>query len=225
MTLLTGWPLEISVDDILRGQAVDPQVVRAGKPALLRAAERVYKESLELLHPAAITREIGIRAIRHEQVVLENGLKLTGPLAARHLAGAQRLVAAACTIGPQLEQAVSAALASNPLHALALDGLGNAAVEMLSQQICAHLGEDLHLEEYTASTPLSPGSPDWPVEIGQPQIFALLDGSQAGISLTASSMMLPKKSVSFVVGIGHGMAQTNLCTICSLKDTCRYQHV
>ncbi len=40
MTLLSGWPLEIGVDDILRGQGMDPQIVRSGKPMLAAAAER-----------------------------------------------------------------------------------------------------------------------------------------------------------------------------------------
>ncbi len=224
MTLLTSWPLEITVDDVLRGQGAVPQVIRSRKPALVQAAERALAEGMELVHPVALTHEVGIREIRHGRVILEDNHRLTGRLVARHLAGAQTLVAVVCTIGPELEEAVAASLTDDPLYALALDGLGNAAVECLSQQICGHIGEKLHLDEFAASTPLSPGSDEWPVDIGQPQVFALLDASRAGISLTPSFMMVPKKSESFVVGIGEAMAQTNLCTICSLKETCRYQH-
>jgi hypothetical protein len=75
-----------------------------------------------------------------------------------------------------------------------------------------------------ASKPLSPGSLEWPVEVGQPEIFALLDPSLAGISLTSGGMMLPKKSMSFIVGLGMEMSQTGMCEVCSLKTTCRYGH-
>ncbi len=72
---------------------------------------------------------------------------------------------------------------ADPQYALALDGLGNAAVEMLAQQVCANIGEKVQTKGWTASTPLSPGITGWPVEIGQPQIFALLDPSTAGVTL------------------------------------------
>jgi hypothetical protein len=224
MTLLTGWPLEIGVDDILRGQGANPIIVHSSKPMLVIAAERARAEGLSLVHPVAMTREIGVREFRHEQVLLENDCKLTGSLITRHLVGAQRLVAVICTIGPELENTVSRLLGEDSLYALALDGLGNAAVESLSQQICAHIGTQIRTETLTASTPLSPGSPEWPVEIGQPQIFALLDPAKAGVSLTSGGMMVPKKSMSFIVGIGSDMSQAGLCVVCSLKETCRYQH-
>jgi cobalamin-dependent methionine synthase I len=112
----------------------------------------------------------------------------------------------------------------NPLLALALDGLGNAAVEKVAQQVCARLAEQAQAKGLQASTPLSPGEPDWPVEVGQPQIFALLDPSQAGVTLTSGGMMIPQKSISFVLGVGPEMAQTDACDVCSLKETCRYRH-
>lgn len=224
MTVLTGWPLQISVDDILRGQGADPQIVHSRKPMLAAAAERARADGQSLVHPVALTREYGVREHRHERVILENDARLTGPLVTRHLAGAQRLIAVICTIGSELENTVSRLLGEDSLYALALDGLGNAAVEILSQQICAHLGVQTQTEALTASTPLSPGSPEWPVEIGQEEIFALLEPSKAGVTLTSGGMMVPKKSMSFVVGIGPDMSQTGLCTMCSLSETCRYQH-
>jgi hypothetical protein len=112
----------------------------------------------------------------------------------------------------------------DPLYALALDGLGNAAVESLAQQVCGQIAEQVKDEGLQASTPLSPGTPEWPVEVGQPQIFALLDPSKAGVKLSSGGMMIPKKSVSFVVGLGQEMSQNSMCTVCSLQNTCRYQN-
>ncbi len=225
MTLLTGWPLAISAEAILHGQGMDPRIVLAGKPDLLAAAERARVEGFPLIHPAALFTEIGVREHRHNRVRLEDGSEITGPLAARHLAGAQRIVPVICTIGPDLEETVSQTFGADPLFALALDGLGNAAVELLSQQVCAHIGEQMLENDLTASTPLSPGDADWPVGTGQKQLFSLLDASIAGVQLNPGGMMIPKKSVSFVIGIGPDMSQTGLCELCNLKETCRYQHV
>ncbi len=224
MNVITDLKLSLNVDDILRGQGGDPEIIRQRKPALIWPAERALKEGISLVHPVAITHEVIVRAHRHECILLVDGMVLTGHLVANHLSGSQRVVAAICTIGSELEEIVTHLLGEDPLFALALDGLGNAAVENLAQQICANIAGRIQAEGMQASTPVSPGSPEWPVEIGQPEIFALLDPSMAGIRLTSGGMMLPKKSMSFVLGLGTEMSQTGMCEVCTLKETCRYGH-
>jgi hypothetical protein len=140
---------------------------------------------------------------------------------ARHLAGAERVAAVICSLGPALEE--YAASLENLVLALALDGLGNAAVESVAQQVCGRLAERAEVYGLETSTPLSPGEPEWPVEVGQPQIFALAKPSRAGIRLTGGGMMIPKKSISFVTGIGQEMSQVHPCEACSLKEICRYR--
>jgi len=218
----TDFAFTLSLNDILRGEGADPEVVRAKRPALVKAAAAAGHQGFTKLEPVAIVQEVKVIEHRHEQVLLAGRKKLTGSLVARHLAGAERIAAVVCTIGPALEE--YAASLDDLVLALALDGLGNAAVEALGQQVCGRLAERAQARGLTASAPLSPGEPEWPVEVGQPQIFALLDPSRAGITLTSGGMMIPKKSVSFVVGIGPEMAQTDLCELCSLRERCRYRH-
>jgi hypothetical protein len=44
------------------------------------------------------------------------------------------------------------------------------------------------------------------------------------IKLSASCVMLPRKSVSFVMGFGTQVnRQGRTCDICAMKETCRYQ--
>ena len=224
MNVITDLHLSLSTDDILRGQGLNSELIHVRKPALLAAAKRAYSRGLSLLHPKALTREIAVLARRHDRILLKDGLSLSSPVVMRHLGGALRVVAAICTIGQELEESVTNLLESDPQLALALDGLGNAAVEMLAQQVCADIGKKLQDRGLKVSTPLSPGSLEWPVEIGQPQIFSLLEPARVGIKLTTGGMMIPKKSISFVLGIGYEMAQSDMCEICSLKETCRYRY-
>jgi hypothetical protein len=224
MTVLTNWNFSLSADDVMRGQGTDPDVIRTSRPRLLAAAKRAQSLGLGLIHPVSLTKEVTILTHHHGRILLEGGGVLTGPLVTRHLAGAQRVIAALCTIGPELEVAVTELLCEDPLYALALDGLGNAAVESLAQQVCTLIGEKVKAEGLQTSTPISPGNKEWSVDVGQPQIFSLLDSSQVGIRLSPNSMMHPKKSMSFIIGIGSEMSQANLCEVCSLKETCRYQH-
>ena len=224
MTVSADWIISVTLDDILRGQAANPAIVRAKKPNLLAVAERALIEGQKLLHPVTLTQFHAVTEHRHERIGLEGGLRLTGPLVARELAGAVRLAAVTCTIGGELEKSAARQFDRDPLFALALDGLGNAAVEILAQKVCSQIGETAQRDGLSASTPLSPGSPEWPVEIGQPQVFALVDINQAGIRLTSTGMMIPQKSISFVVGLGNEMARTDLCSLCSLNETCRFRH-
>ncbi len=224
MNLPKDWNISIGVDEILRGQGADPQIVHTRKPALLKAAERACAEGSGLIHPMAITAEVAVKEHRHERIRLIGGMALTGPLVTRQLGGAQRVTAAVCTIGSELENTTANMFSEDPLYALALDGLGNAAVESLAQQVCGQIAEQVKEEGLQASSPLSPGAPEWPVEVGQPQIFALLDPNKAGVKLSSGGMMIPKKSVSFVVGLGQEMSQASMCSVCSLQNTCRYQN-
>jgi hypothetical protein len=222
MECWTDFAITLNLDDILQGEGVDPKIARIKRPALTKIAQAAKHQGFTKLKPAAILHEAKVIEHRHERILLAGGKTLTGPLAARHLAGAERVAAVVCTIGPALEE--YAASLNDLALALALDGLGNAAVGVLAQQVCGRLAERAQVEGLTTSAPLSPGEPEWPVEVGQPQIFGLLDPSRVGITLTSGGMMIPKKSISFVVGIGPEMAQTDLCELCNLRERCRYRH-
>ena len=221
MELWTDFTFTLGLDDILRGEGADPETVRAKRPALVKAASAAGHQGFTKIKPVAVVQEAKVIEHRHERILLEGGKTLTGPLVARHLAGAERVAAVVCTLGPALEE--YAASLDDLVLALALDGLGNAAVEAVAQQVCGRLAERAQARGMETSTPLSPGEAEWPVEIGQPQVFALAEPSRAGIRLTEGGMMVPKKSISFVTGIGKKMSQIHPCEACSLNEICRYR--
>lgn len=226
MPILRDWNLEIAADMILRGQGADPRLVRARSPALVALAEQALADGRPLLQPAVAYRQLPVESLRHERLTLAGGATLTGPLVVQHLGAAQQVVVVLCTIGAALEQRVSELFARDPTSALALDGLGSAAVEALATAACYHFESLAAAEGLQTSLPLNPGLTGWPLEEGQRQIFALLAGQQIGVTLTASSLMLPRKSTSFVLGLGRGLASCGKpCDYCHLRETCRYQEV
>jgi cobalamin-dependent methionine synthase I len=158
----------------------------------------------------------------HDRILLDGSAKLSGTLVVSHLAGAQWISAVLVTLGSDLEEASARRFDSDPILALALDGLGNAAVENIAQQVCRRVGDKAQLDSLTVSTPLSPGEAEWPVEVGQPEIHSLVDATRIGVNITAGGMMVPKKSISFVLGIGKDMSQEEPCAICSLRESCHY---
>lgn len=224
ITLLKDWTFSLSVDDVLRGQGAEPAVVRARRPVLIEMAAWALREGTPLLEAVVLARELTVKEMRHERLLLEGGGVLSGSLIGQHLSGANQVVALLCTIGPRLESVSAELMTTDPLYALALEGLGTAAVESLANQAVVHFEKQAHAAGLHTSIPLSPGMVGWPVDPGQRQIFSLVNGGMAGISLNDNAMMTPRMSLSQILGFGEQMAfQGRTCDFCGLQETCRYR--
>src|SRR5512139_3511707 len=109
MEIWIDFNLTLNVDDILSGEGIDPEIARTKRPVLVKTAEEALRLGLDKLEPSAAVSEVKVLEHRHERLRLasstgvENGTLLTGPLVARHLAGADRVAAVVCTIGEGLE--------------------------------------------------------------------------------------------------------------------------
>jgi hypothetical protein len=224
MPVLENLELQIDADAVLRGQGADPAVLRVRRPALVNLAEQAIQEGLPLVRPRVVYKTFEVQAVRHDRLVLAGGRQLTGKLIARHLAQALQVHVLLCAIGSALEGFADEKWSSSAVFGLALDGVGSAAVEALANAACRHL-EDQALESgWKSSIPLSPGMVDWSVEEAQPQIFRLLEDEALEVILTSSFIMVPRKSLTMVVGVGPDMSITGrTCDYCNLRDVCRYQ--
>ena len=124
----------------------------------------------------------------------------------------------------ELEERVSAIWDSDMVYALALDGAGSASVEALANAACLYFERKAAEEETQVSMPLSPGMIDWSVDDGQPQIFQLLGEAGSIVQLTPSSIMIPRKSLTMVMGVGTELKSSDrTCDFCTMRETCRYQ--
>lgn len=224
MPVWVDWELDLDVDQVLRGQGADPQVIRSRRPALVATTEKALAEGRSLLRPVVAYRELPVREMRHERLILEGGGHLAGKLIGQHLAAAELAAVFVCTIGEAIDTRLAQVMDDDPVLGLALDGLGSAAVEALAAAACRRVETLSGQRGQQVSIPLSPGMIGWPVLEGQTQIFGLIDASAAGVSLTSSGMMVPRKSLTMVIGMGaHVLAAGTACDYCSLNETCRYQ--
>ncbi len=230
MPILSKWDLDFNVDDVLRAQGANPDSIRQRRPALIASTEKAITLGISLIHPRVLYEEYLVKNFVHERLDLSsshhnNGKnRLSGPLIAQHLAGARSVIALVCTIGNELDEGVSSLFKADPVTAVTLDGVGSAAVEMLGIQACNYFeARALEMGQKT-SMPLNPGMVGWPVDVGQPEIFTLLDSEAIEVSLTESCMMVPNKSLSMVLGIGSELSSTgSACDYCNLKGVCKYQ--
>jgi len=222
--IVNDFVLDLTVADIFRGQGMDPTSRQAGKEALIIAAEKAINLGMPLLEPVALINEYKVKHVSPRQILLENNRALTCTHITPSFADAERINIVLCTIGSKLEQLVVLEQRKNPVLSLALDGLGNVAVESIAQEICKRITKQAMDSSMQASAPVSPGDPKWPIDVGQPEIFALVDSSLIGINLTQESRMIPAKSVSFIVGVGKKIKRARICTLCNMKERCHFRN-
>lgn len=224
MELQQNLDLVFDVDAVLRGQGADAAVLRARRPALVEIAERARQESLSLLVPKVVYQEYAVTGVQHEQLILAGDRRIKSKLLASQLATASQVIILLATIGEQLEQQVSRIWDDDVVYALALEGAGSGAVEALANAACQYFERQAAEQGLQASIPFSPGMVDWPVDDGQPQIFNLLGEEGSIVSLTTSFIMLPRKSLTMVMGLGASLDSSGrTCDFCTMRATCRYQ--
>jgi len=237
MPVIEDWQLDLTPEDTLRAMGADPVIVKERRPALWEIAEWAVGEALPLLRPQVLYQDFSVLSQTHERITLANGatpgkdrLIISGPLVAEHLLGASSVNAMICTIGEMLEETAGMVIEEDTLRGLALDAAGSAAAELLAT-IASHHFENLALKNgLQCSMPLNPGMIGWPVQIGQIQLFKLLEEERERqplfkVDLNEELLMQPQKTVSLVLGMGENLAQQGrICDYCTMNETCRYQN-
>jgi hypothetical protein len=152
---------------------------------------------------------------------LEGGVSLKSGKLSKTLAGCQSATVFLATIGGEIDTVIKDLSDDNKLSdAYIYDAIGSVAVEAAVNDFQNKF--DLSLADSGKSTTLrfSPGYCDWNIK-EQTKIFDVLDGKAAGVSLSPSFLMNPRKSVSGVFGIAPGPAQErpSPCTMCS-RESC-----
>jgi len=60
----------------------------------------------------------------------------------------------------------------------------------------------------------------------QKRLFEFIPTEEIGVRMNASQLIIPQKSISMIIGIGHDMplwTLSEVCTRCSLKNTCSHR--
>lgn len=226
MPVIRDIPLGLKIGEVLRRQGfrghskIRPEI----KSLILELLATV--ESAHLLEPAAVYEYYKVTGMSPNQVSLEDDKAIQGPLIHTIFPEAKELAFVVCTIGPKLEKQVTHySKSGETLRGMILDGIGSAAVDMLAPEACRIIASEVSSHGHQTSSPVSPGWPGLPLT-EQWNLFELVNTQEIGVSLTASGIMVPRKSVSMVMGIGPRMATwtgADVCARCSLRKTCPYR--
>jgi len=149
----------------------------------------------------------------------------TGSIITRQMRDAEKVVIFACTAGPGVRETYDRYMGEGDLlKAFFADTLGTVAVEKAMDKIHDILKRSSQDAGLHCTNRYSPGYCGWTVG-EQQKLWKFLPENYCGISLTESSLMLPIKSVSGIIGLGkHSRKNPYSCSICELDD-CIYRRV
>jgi hypothetical protein len=220
MRSVTDIRLSLDVEDVLEGQGISVDRARSG---IVASAREILDVLPDLLDPAAVYDVVSVKDFHHKTIELENGGAFEGPLAARALAGAEKVALAVCTIGPALETRMNQLFADDPVRAMALDGAGTAALRKISNIVIREVQEVAAHHSWGVGMRAQPGQEGWSIW-QQRVIFERLSTEEIGVRLTDSCLMIPRKSVSFVIGMGPDMRPDAVaCDFCSKRERCPWR--
>lgn len=154
------------------------------------------------------------------QTKLEAGKRI-----ASYMKEASALAVFVCTAGSLFTDLANEYLKQGDLpEAFIADAIGSVTVENAMDRIQQALETEMNLQEMKISNRYSPGYCEWHVS-GQQALFSLIDDNHTGVTLTASCLMQPIKSVSGIIGIGVDMQKRPYgCSICH-SSTCVYRRI
>ena len=226
MPVIRDIPLSLKTREVLRREGFrGHSKIRPELKNLISELLASVKKT-RLLEPAVAYEYYKVTGMSPSQASLEGDKAIQGPLLYTIFPEAKELAVVVCTIGPKLEKQVTAySKSGETLRGVLLDGIGSAAVDMLVPEACRLIASEASSHGHQTSSPVSPGWPGLPLT-EQWNLFELVNTQEIGVSLTASGIMVPRKSVSMVVGIGPQMAtwtQAEVCARCNLRKTCPYR--
>ena len=141
-----------------------------------------------------------------------------GHIIERQLRGSEAYALFVCTSGMAFYQYQQQLMAAGDMVRVYIaDALGSVIAEHCADRMEQHLQESIDKLHWHHTNRFSPGYCGWHVS-GQQQLFPLLDGHTCGVTLTASSLMLPIKSVSGIIGLGPGVRHLDYtCGLCNFE--------
>ena len=186
---------------------------------LLEEIDGVCSEAEEKVEP----RMIASRFALQDGCLMGAALELQGNDIRRLLCGCDEALLFAATLGAQSERMLLRAQAQDAGKALILDAVLSAAIEAYCDEEEGKLRAGLNGRHLTRR--FSPGYGDMPLEQSGEIVSLLQADRRIGLTVSASGLMIPRKSVTAVMGIGEGGVKGagGGCGLCRQKDACPYR--
>lgn len=157
--------------------------------------------------------------------VIGTNLVLEGSSIQELLKDSSKCIFMAVTLGQRVEQYLRRLQVMNLNRAIIADFCASSMVEHLCNQINQEWKEKWLLQNQYLTDRFSPGYGDLSIYI-QKQLCEILDTSRKiGLSVTSSGIMIPRKSITAIIGISDVKQKMKIrgCKYCDFYKECNYR--
>lgn len=196
-----------------------------GEPdsAVAELLDRAEKQVRETLRPKYVYLETDMTVTDGGVLLSAMSEPMTGEDIKRHMKGCNKAVLLAATLSQEADKLIRQAAVTDMAYSLALDCICSAAIE----QVCDRAEEEIFAREAATyrTWRFSPGYGDLPITLQRGFLLALNAQRRIGLTVTDSSLLIPSKSVTAVIGISDSPVERGRrsCAICTMKDSCAYR--
>lgn len=205
--------LQINMDDVFlsMGTGYIPD------KDILEQLDRLKKEIAHRCNPSYLYASFEAKQSCKNHIGVGTVKFHTGTIITPYLLNADYYILFVATAGNDFEMFQSEIKSSGDIYKeFLVDALGSAIAEAVVKELCKDV--ELRTNGMGVSYPYSPGYCGWHVS-QQQKIFTLLPDYPCGITLNASSLMTPIKSVSGVIAVGKNVIKQKYgCELCKKKD-------
>ncbi|MBI5814024.1 MAG: hypothetical protein HZB29_00250 [Nitrospinae bacterium] len=168
---------------------------------LAAAIKRGIDKAYSLIEGKGVFKTYALNGVHGEEVECEG---FSGVFRGKHmiklLAECDHATLLACTIGPKLESEVERLQNSGELtEAFTLEMIGGWMADYMAERVDERIAREIKKAGYVETMRFSPGYGDWGLE-NQPQVLKMAEAERIGVKLTETNIMIPRKSVSAVIG-------------------------
>ena len=165
--------------------------------------EQQILEARYLLQPQGLIEHVQITDREQEQwkVICDHGkYVISGERIYKHLENCTIVTLMAVMVGQQLDEQIDCYFQQQqPTKGLILDAIGSDSVERVADYVNEYVNKEAKRKGYTTRFRFSPGYGGWSVEHQRP-LIEYLQAERIGVTITEYSQLVPRKSVSAVIG-------------------------
>jgi len=202
-TVLDNLPFTIEPERVLREMRVPriKTIEEIEEKPLAESVKGAIDKAYGLIHGRGVFTTFRLKGVGAEAILSDDaGGLFKGANMVKLLGGCDFATLMAATIGPDLENEVERIQKAGELtDAYALEMVGGWMADYMADKVDEFVERAVEKAGYKRTMRFSPGYGDWSLD-NQPETIRLSQAGKIGITLTQTNIMMPRKSVSAVIG-------------------------
>ena len=186
--------------------------------------DELIQETKELSRPRFI---YNIFTLKKDNEIFLNGTNLTFNSSdiKKHLLYSDKCAVMCATLGNEIEMRINYYSKIELLKSIILDACASTYIEALCDEVDKELDKKAKSEGLYITSRYSPGYGDFDISI-QKELLNIIEASKKiGVTVTDSFIMLPRKSVSAIIGFQNKniINKIDRCDTCNLNGACDFR--